>query len=115
MMTVVGTAQTTWYKTTHYSITPYPEVSWSEWYLTEILVSVDPTTHHIEIYSSEPQVLDYGSLTHKTYSTCDAYGAYGTDRNYKTIFVTMYFFFTGEFQIEVQYNDVAYKYQLKPY
>jgi hypothetical protein len=115
MATMVASAQTSWFKATHFSITPYPEVSWFEWYTTDIMVYMDVKAQHIEIYSEVTQILDFKEVEEIKFSNCKAYGAYGTDRNYKTIYIFIYFFYTGEVQLEIQYSDVAYKYQLKLY
>jgi hypothetical protein len=113
IVTITASAQTQWFTTSYYSVTPYPNVSWSEWYPVEISVSMNATTHHIEIFSSTKQIIDYQTLEKRVFSNCDAYGAYATDSNYGLIYISIYFFHTGEMQMEIQYNDVAYKYQFK--
>lgn len=111
--TVTASAQTEWFVTSHYSITPYPEVSWSEWYPTEVEVSMDIPNKHIVIYSSKKQIIDYETLVKKEFSNCDAYGGYATDSKYGLIYISIYFFHSGEMQMEIQYSDVAYKYLFK--
>lgn len=111
--TVTATAQTEWFTASYYSSTLRPVVSWSEWRPVEIEVSIDATTKHIVIYSSEMQIIDYQTIEKKEFSNCDAYGAYATDSNYGLIYISLYFFHSGELQLEIQYSDVAYKYQFK--
>lgn len=113
IVTMAASAQTEWFVTSHYSITPYPEVNWSEWYPTEVEVSINTADKHIVIYSAKQQIIDYQTLVRKEYSNCNAYSGFATDANYGLIYISLYFFKTGELQLEIQYSDVAYKYQFK--
>lgn len=113
MLTTATFAQTERFTTSHYSFTPLPSISWSEWYPAEILVTINAIEKHIVIYSSEIQIIDYQTLVKKEYLDCDVYGAYATDSDYGLIFLSIYFFKSGELQLEIQYNDVAYKYLFK--
>lgn len=111
--TIVVSAQAEWFTTSHFSVTPVPRVEWSEWTPVEILVSIDIPAKRIVIFSDEQQIIDVQSFVKKTFPNCDAYGSYATDTNYGLIYVSLYFFTTGEVQLEIQYSDVAYKYQFK--
>jgi len=111
--TIIASAQTTWFTTSHFSATSLPKIEWSEWTPVEIQVSIDVSANRIVIFSSEQQIIDVRSFVKKTFPNCDAYGSYATDTNYGLIYVSLYFFTTGEVQLEIQYSDVAYKYQFK--
>ena len=111
-VSVCSFAQTHWFRATHYAISPYPEVKWSQWYPVDIQVAMNAHDKRIEIANNEPQIIDYESLEVSETSAAKYFSGFATDSDYKTIFIVLAFFNSGEVQLTIVYSDVTYKYKL---
>ena len=111
-VSVSGFSQTHWFKATHYAISSYPDINWSQWYPVDIVVAMNAQEKHIEIANNEPQIIDYEKLEVTETSTAKSFSGFATDANYKTIFIVITFFNSGGVQLTIVYGDLTYKYKL---
>lgn len=106
-------AQTKYYSTVTYMSRLLPYGEWSTVKYVEIPISINLTTKHIEIYSKEPQVIDYTGFTKYEDVLFTAYGSPASDRSYKSMYVTLYSYFNDDVVLEITYSDVEYRYRLQ--
>lgn len=86
---------------------------WSDWEACNISIFVSDDTNHVEIYSKEPQVIDYESLSKIEYKDYTIYTAYATDRQWQKIKLSFVIWNNGGKSLMIEYSDYTYTYQLK--
>lgn len=111
-LSMTGFAQQSWFKAVSYAITPMPEVHWSQWYSTDIDISVDPITGRILIFSKKTQSIKCEEFVYKETEAYNMFYATGLDSDFKTVLVVLLVRSDGQTELAISYSDCAYKYLL---
>ena len=104
-------AQTKYYKAVSFN-SKAKNCDWSGWVNSNVEVSINFTTRHIEIDSTDPQIIDFTGLTETNTTTYKMYSASGTDKYYNLIGVLFQLNKNGLFYLTIQYDDGSYSYNL---
>ena len=105
-------AKTYYYTATHMNskISGYKLSGWEK--IEELSVIINPDTRHIDIYSPEPQVIDYTALKQRKGADFTELSGSATDKNYLPINIYATEYTNGNFYLTIEYSDVRYTYKL---
>jgi len=84
------------------------------WKPVDMPVYIDLLNQRIEIYSQKTQIIDFYDMMETPFSDGLMYSAYGTDTDYRTIYVVIFLFDSGITYLEVNYSDLHITYNLVP-
>ena len=104
-------AETHYYKVVVFNVKP-TGYNWSGWKESNVEITIDYLTRHIEIGSTIPQIINYGELSIKRDSAYILYYGSAKDRNYTPIGIFFQIFNYGTFYLTVEYSDCTYSYSL---
>jgi hypothetical protein len=85
---------------------------WVGWKPSNIYVTVDNFTRHININSNTLQSIDYSTLKYTLFIGYSLYTGDGTDNNGRTVGVTFQHFKNDKLYLTLEYSDVQYSYSL---
>lgn len=112
ILSIAAQAAPTWYKITSLSLKT-PGSEWSEWVSTDLLMSFDPDTKHIEILTKTPQIFDYSGFILTPFDGGTSYKSIATDTNYVTVEIVFFLYDSGAAFIGITYNNLEYFYMVE--
>lgn len=88
---------------------------WSGWQTLEtpIVVILAPDACRLVIYSNKIQIIDHAQLRHYSGKDYDLYTAIGTDSDYISIELSLYFY-DNFIIVKIEYSNYEYKYKIIP-
>lgn len=108
---LTANAEIRYYRAVHYNFRSTDQ-AWTGWRESNVLISINTDTRHVEIDSNTPQVIDFAALTKINGEGFTLYTADATDRKYKPMQISFQFFTDGKFFITISYSDVEYSYNV---
>lgn len=113
MIGVSLSAQVFELRATQFKFTLTPKnPSWSVWQRVDIPVTMDFQTQRIVIFSAKQQIIDFEDLEREDFEEYVTLSGYATDSHYKTIYIVITLYKTGNNFLLISYDDVAYGYKL---
>lgn len=106
----VAFAQTKYFVSTHFNYRFGTE--WSGWSESKINITIDSDKRHIEIFSPEVQVIDYGAFTKTRINNFTVLTTTGTDRKYQPIEIKIQVFDDATTYLVIKYSDLEYAYNI---
>ena len=103
------------YRATHIKF-KQPGYEWSNWQEVGGTINVEfrTSSKRINVYSKDPQYIDYENLEQTTYSDKIMFSGYGTDTKYSRIYIKLTIWNDGDIFLQIDYSDLSYKYFMKP-
>lgn len=85
---------------------------WIGWKASNVYITIDEFTRHIEIYSTIKQSINYSTLKYTLYTGYSLCSGKGIDSSNQPINVKFQEFSSGLFYLIIEYSDLQYSYSL---